>query len=133
RTRDITRILDEKKCQCGRTHIKIDRIQGRTDDMFIINGVNIWPTAIEEVIMREPLIAPHYQVVIERENALDKMTVLVEAAKQLPNDYREALERKLQRDLRETIIISPAVKIVDPGTLPRFEGKPKVVVDKRSI
>ncbi|MCX8168578.1 MAG: hypothetical protein N3D82_06105, partial [Ignisphaera sp.] len=86
-----------------------------------------------EVIMREPLIAPHYQVVIERENALDKMTVLVEAAKQLPNDYREALERKLQRDLRETIIISPAVKIVDPGTLPRFEGKPKVVVDKRSI
>ncbi|MEM0371746.1 MAG: phenylacetate--CoA ligase [Ignisphaera sp.] len=133
RTRDITRILDTKTCSCGRTHIKIDRIQGRTDDMFIINGVNIWPSAIEEVILREPMIAPFYQIVLEREDALDKMTVIVEAIKKLSDSEREALEKKLQRDLRETIIVTPIVRIVEPGSLPRFDGKPKVVIDKRSI
>ncbi|MEM1560869.1 MAG: phenylacetate--CoA ligase [Ignisphaera sp.] len=133
RTRDITRIIDIKTCECGRTHKKIDRIQGRTDDMFIINGVNIWPSAIEEVLLREPLVAPFYQIIIERDNALDKMTVIVETAKPVNSIEKEALEKKLQRDLRETLIVTPTVKIADPNTLPRFDGKPKVVIDKRSL
>jgi len=133
RTRDISRILDTKTCDCGRTHIKIDRIQGRTDDMFIINGVNIWPSAVEEVLLREPLIAPYYQIVIERQDALDRMTIFVESIKPLNSVEKEALEKKLQRDLKETIIVTPIVKIVDAGTLPRFDGKPKIVIDKRSI
>jgi len=133
RTRDITKILDTKTCECGRTHKKIDRIQGRTDDMFKVNGVNVWPTAVEEVLMKEPLVAPYYQIVIERDNALDKMTVFVESAKPLSPADKEFLEKKLQRDLREVIIVTPIVKIVEPGTLPRFDGKPKVVIDKRSL
>jgi phenylacetate-CoA ligase len=133
RTRDISRILDTKTCDCGRTHIKIDRIQGRTDDMFIINGVNIWPSAVEEVLLREPLIAPYYQIVIERQDALDRMTIFVESVKSLNSDEKEALEKKLQRDLKEAIIVTPIVKVVDAGNLPRFDGKPKVVIDKRSI
>jgi len=133
RTRDITRILDARQCSCGRTHVRIDRITGRTDDMLIINGVNVWPSAVEEVLLREPMVLPFYQIVVERENALDRMTVLVEAAKPLSPADREALEKKLQRDLREAIIVTPIVKIVDPGTLPRFEGKPKSVIDKRSL
>ncbi|MEM1679231.1 MAG: phenylacetate--CoA ligase [Ignisphaera sp.] len=133
RTRDITRILDVKQCLCGRTHRKIDRIQGRTDDMFIVNGVNIWPSAIEEVLLREPLVAPYYQIVLERDDALDRMIVVVEAVKQLSDRDREILEKRIQRDLKEAIIVTPVVEVVDPGTLPRFDGKPKVVVDKRSI
>ena len=133
RTRDISRILDTKTCDCGRTHIKIDRIQGRTDDMFIINGVNVWPSAVEEVLLKEPLIAPYYQIVIDRQDALDRMTVFVESVKPLNSFEKEALEKKLQRDLKETIIVTPIVKIVDAGTLPRFDGKPKIVIDKRSI
>jgi phenylacetate-CoA ligase len=133
RTRDISRILDTKTCDCGRTHIKIDRIQGRTDDMFIINGVNIWPSAVEEVLLREPLIAPYYQIVIERQDALDRMTIFVESVKSLNSVEKEALEKKLQRDLKEAIIVTPIVKVVDAGNLPRFDGKPKVVIDKRSI
>ncbi|MEM4909980.1 MAG: hypothetical protein QXI40_07525, partial [Ignisphaera sp.] len=86
-----------------------------------------------EVILREPMIAPFYQIVLEREDALDKMTVIVEAIKKLSDSEREALEKKLQRDLRETIIVTPIVRIVEPGSLPRFDGKPKVVIDKRSI
>ncbi|MEM1646617.1 MAG: hypothetical protein QXL96_12360, partial [Ignisphaera sp.] len=126
-------ILDIKQCECGRTHKKIDRIQGRTDDMFIINGVNIWPSTIEEVILREPLVAPFYQIIIERDNSLDKMTIIVESVKPISSIEKEALEKKIQRDLRETLIVTPTVKIVDPGTLPRFDGKPKVVIDKRSL
>ncbi|MEM4628237.1 MAG: hypothetical protein QXX37_08150, partial [Ignisphaera sp.] len=114
-------------------HRKIDRIQGRTDDMFIVNGVNIWPSAIEEVLLREPLVAPYYQIVLERDDALDRMIVVVEAVKQLSDRDREILEKRIQRDLKEAIIVTPVVEVVDPGTLPRFDGKPKVVVDKRSI
>ncbi|MEM5823072.1 MAG: hypothetical protein QXH34_08435, partial [Ignisphaera sp.] len=125
--------LDVKQCLCGRTHRKIDRIQGRTDDMFIVNGVNIWPSAIEEVLLREPLVAPYYQIVLERDDALDRMIVVVEAVKQLSDRDREILEKRIQRDLKEAIIVTPVVEVVDPGTLPRFDGKPKVVVDKRSI
>ncbi|MDK6029545.1 hypothetical protein QPL79_09230, partial [Ignisphaera sp. 4213-co] len=98
-----------------------------------VNGVNVWPTAVEEVLMKEPLVAPYYQIVIERDNALDKMTVFVESAKPLSPADKEFLEKKLQRDLREVIIVTPIVKIVEPGTLPRFDGKPKVVIDKRSL
>ena len=133
RTRDISRILDEKKCQCGRTHIKIDRIQGRTDDMFIINGVNVWPSAIEEVLLREPLVAPYYQIVIDRVDALDRMTVLVESKTKLGENEKVALAKKLEYELREAILVTPKVEVVDPGTLPRFDGKPRVVVDKRAL
>jgi phenylacetate-CoA ligase len=133
RTRDISRILDQKQCDCGRTHKKIDRIQGRTDDMFIINGVNIWPTAIQEVLLGEPLIAPHFQIVIDRENAMDKLIIQVESKTKLSEEDKKLLAKKLAYDLREVIMVSPIIEVVDPGTLPRFDGKPRYVIDKRVL
>jgi phenylacetate-CoA ligase len=130
RTRDISRLLDQSTCDCGRTHKKIDRIQGRTDDMFIINGVNIWPTAIQEVLLREPLVAPHFQIIIDRENAMDKLIIQVESASKLSEEDKRILAKKLAYDLRETIIVTPVVEVVDPGTLPRFDGKAKRVAIK---
>jgi len=133
RTRDISRILDIKQCECTRTHKKIDRIQGRTDDMFIINGVNIWPKTIEEVLLKEPLLAPYYQIVIDRDNALDRLTIHVESKTKLSENEKMMLANRLVYQLREAILVTPKVEIFDPGTLPRFDGKPKVVVDKRGL
>jgi len=133
RTRDVSKLLDQKTCDCGRTHRKIDRIQGRTDDMFIINGVNVWPTAIQEVLLKEPLIAPHFQIIIDRENALDRLIVQVESKVKLSEEDKKLLARKLAYDLREAIIVTPIVEVVDPGALPRFDGKPRYVIDKRVL
>ncbi|MCC6017071.1 MAG: phenylacetate--CoA ligase [Desulfurococcaceae archaeon] len=131
RTRDISRILDIKQCECRRTHRKIDRIQGRTDDMFIINGVNIWPKTIEDVLLKEPLLAPFYQIVIDRVDALDRLTIYVESKTKLSDNEKSLLARRLEYQLREAILVTPKVEIADPGTLPRFDGKPKVVIDRR--
>jgi phenylacetate-CoA ligase len=131
RTRDISRILDIKQCECRRIHRKIDRIQGRTDDMFIINGVNIWPKTIEDVLLKEPLLAPFYQIVIDRVDALDRLTIYVESKTKLSDNEKSLLARRLEYQLREAILVTPKVEIADPGTLPRFDGKPKVVIDRR--
>jgi len=127
RTRDITKILDTKTCECGRTHKKIDRIQGRTDDMFIVNGVNIWPLAIETVLLGNPLIGNEYQIIVERRENDDKLLIRVESNTKLSEEDKKALAKKLQRDLREVIIVTPEVEVVDPGVLPRSEGKAKRV------
>jgi phenylacetate-CoA ligase len=101
--------------------------------MFIINGVNIWPTAIQEVLLKEPLIAPHFQIIIDRENALDRLIVQVESKVKLSEEDKKLLARKLAYDLREAIIVTPIVEVVDPGALPRFDGKPRYVIDKRVL
>jgi len=125
RTRDITRILDTKTCSCGRTHIKIDRIQGRTDDMFIINGVNIWPSAIETVLFKYPLIGNEYQIIVKKTNGGDKLLIKVESIRNLTEQEKEVLSKKLQYEIKETILVTPDIEIVDPNTLPRSEGKAK--------
>jgi Coenzyme F390 synthetase len=130
RTRDISRLLDQSTCDCGRTHKKIDRIQGRTDDMFIINGVNIWPTAIESILMANPLVGNEYQVIVEKKHSEDMLIIRVESASKLSEEDKRILAKKLAYDLRETIIVTPVVEVVDPGTLPRFDGKAKRVTIK---
>jgi phenylacetate-CoA ligase len=130
RTRDVSKLLDQKTCDCGRTHRKIDRIQGRTDDMFIINGVNIWPTAIETVLMSNPLVGNEYQIIVERRPSEDILVVKVEAAKKLSEGDKKALTKKLEYELRERILVTPIVEVVDPGALPRFDGKAKRVIIK---
>jgi phenylacetate-CoA ligase len=130
RTRDISRLLDQSTCDCGRTHKKIDRIQGRTDDMFIINGVNIWPTAIESILMANPLVGNEYQVIVEKKHSEDMLIIRVESASKLSEEDKRILAKKLAYDLRETIIVTPVVEVVDPGTLPRFDGKAKRVAIK---
>ncbi len=133
RTRDLAYIY-KGKCRCGRTHRRLSRITGRSDDMLIINGVNMYPSQIEEVVMRIPEVGNNYQIHIEKEGTLDKLIVKVEIySKMFTGDVTamENLRAKIKDELRATIIINPVVELHEPGSLPVFEGKAKRVVDNR--
>jgi phenylacetate-CoA ligase len=133
RTRDLTRIMPGP-CPCGRTHKRIDRIQGRSDDMMIINGVNIFPMQIEQTLMRIPGIGTNYLIEIHEENYMDKLHVSVELA---PDAFQgtlgqvEGLQGRVCAALREEIGVTPAVKLLETGSLPAAEGKAVRVVDLR--
>jgi len=133
RTRDLTRIIPEP-CRCGRTHRRIARIKGRTDDMLIINGVNVFPSQIEEVIMGLPEVGTNYLIVVEKEGALDRLTVKTEVGPAvLTDDTRDlyALKHRIKEMLKASISISPQVELHEPGFLPVSEGKAVRVVDER--
>jgi len=133
RTRDIA-CIHKGVCACKRTHRRISRITGRTDDMLIVNGVNLYPSQIEEVIMRIPEVGTNYQIYLEKEGTLDKLIVKVEIySKLFKGDISEidALKAKIKEELRAAIIIHPNVELHEPGSLPVFEGKAKRVVDNR--
>jgi len=135
RTRDLTRLMPES-CPCGRTMRRMNRILGRSDDMLIIRGVNVFPQQIETVLFEIEGVAPHYQIIIDRKGALDETTVNVEVSEALFFD-----EMKKQTELRETIKkrlaaelgISVEVKLVEKKMLERFEGKAKRVIDNRKF
>ncbi|HEX29763.1 TPA: phenylacetate--CoA ligase family protein, partial [Candidatus Poribacteria bacterium] len=121
-------------CPCGRTHRRISRIKGRTDDMLIVKGVNIFPIQIERVLMNIPEVGTDYQIILDRKNYLDAMTVRVEInAKFFDGDIRhlERLQKKIVEELRSEIIIEPEVELVEPGSIPKSEGKAVRVIDKR--
>jgi phenylacetate-CoA ligase len=133
RTRDLTAVIPGP-CPCGRTHRRIARIKGRTDDMLIINGVNVFPSQIEEVIMRLPEIGNNYQILVEKSGALDKITVKTEVTAAIfSDDARDlnALKVRIKENLKASISISPAVELHEPGFLPVWEGKAKRVIDTR--
>jgi len=133
RTRDLARIIPGP-CKCGRTHRRLSRITGRTDDMLIINGVNIFPSQIEEVIMRTPEVGTNYLIKVEKHGELDRLVVMVEIySKMFSGDVRQldALKGKLKDELRASIVISPVVELHEPGALPVSEGKAKRVIDAR--
>jgi len=133
RTRDLTRVLD-KPCECGRVHRRIARIKGRTDDMLIINGVNVFPSQIEEVVMKLPESGTNYQIVVEKAGALDQLTVKIEVNETVfSDDARDlnALRRKIGDYLKASITISPVVELHEHGILPEFEGKAQRVFDRR--
>ena len=133
RTRDITRIITEP-CECGRTHRKIDRIIGRSDDMLIIRGVNVFPSQIEQVITGFPEIAPHYQIVLTTKGVLDHVQLLVETAPDFPFDEVRKLEdikKRLSAELKRNLQVSVEIKIVEPKTIERSEGKSKRIIDLR--
>jgi phenylacetate-CoA ligase len=133
RTRDLSWIYPQV-CECGRIHRKIGRIKGRTDDMLIINGVNVFPSQIEEVLMKLPEIGTNYQIVIEKAGALDKLTVKTEVTPAIfSDDTRDlnALRSKIREHLKASISIAPVVELHEPGILPHFEGKGKRVIDDR--
>ncbi len=133
RTRDITR-LREEPCSCGRTHVRMDRVGGRTDDMLIIRGVNVFPSQIEHAFLEQDGVSPNYQIIVDREGALDTVEVKIEVTEQMLSDEMKNL-RRLQEDIRahlsEALGLSTRVSLVEPGTLPRSEGKAKRVIDKR--
>ena len=133
RTRDLTSIYPGP-CGCGRTHRRIARIKGRTDDMLIINGVNVFPSQIEEVIMKLPEIGTNYQIVVEKAGALDRITVKTEVGAEIfSDDARDlnALRNRIREHLKASISIAPVVELHEPGILPVHEGKAKRVFDER--
>ena len=135
RTRDIS-ILHPEPCRCGRTMVRMGRVQGRSDDMLIIRGVNVFPSQIESVIMETEGVEPHYQLVVERVASLDQLTVLVEVNEKLFSDEiknLQAMGRTLEKNLRETLGVAAEVKLVEPKTIQRSEGKAVRVVDQRKL
>jgi phenylacetate-CoA ligase len=133
RTRDLAYVLTDS-CKCGRTHRRLSRILGRTDDMLIINGVNVFPSQIEEVVMRIPEVGTNYQIYVDKIGALDRLTVKVEIySKMFTGEVKQldALKKKIAEELRASITIHPLIELHEPGALPVFEGKAKRVVDVR--
>lgn len=133
RTRDISR-LTFAPCRCGRTSARMEKIKGRSDDMLVIRGVNVFPSQIERVLLSTPGVGPSYEIVVTRESFMDRVEVLVEVADaSLLERYKEleALSRRIRTALREEILIDVKVTLVNPMTLKRFEGKAQRVRDLR--
>ena len=133
RTRDLTRFIPGE-CPCGRTHRRIDRIQGRADDMMIIKGVNIFPMQIEQVLMAMPEVGQNYQIVLEREGYIDQLRIKVEIKEEyFVEDMRvlKSITGKIVSRLRDEILVTPRVDLVEHNSLPKSEGKAVRVVDER--
>jgi phenylacetate-CoA ligase len=132
RTRDLTRILPGE-CPCGRVHKRLDRMKGRSDDMIILKGVNIFPIQIETVLMKYPELASDYLITLETRDDNDYMTVEVEFKHEFLDDYAKLqnLEKEITHRLRDEILITPRVRLVPKGTLPVAEGKAVRVKDLR--
>ena len=133
RTKDLTRVIPGA-CPCGRTHRRIERIKGRTDDMLILKGVNIFPIQIEKKLMDIPGVGQNFLIVLDREGYNDHMTVKVEVNREFfLGDLKqlEDLRRRIVEDLKSDILITPKVDLVEPGSLPKGEGKAVRVVDNR--
>jgi len=133
RTRDIS-ILETEKCACGRTHSRMLRVRGRTDDMLIVRGVNVFPSQIEYILMGFPELAPQYQIILDRPGALDVLTVKVELTEEAFKDKkldRDALKKRIEEEIRNVATIRADIQIVEPGEIPRSVGKAKRVLDLR--
>jgi len=134
RTRDIS-VIETEKCECGRTHSRMMRIRGRSDDMMIIRGVNVFPSQIEYAIMGLPELAAQYQIILERPDALDVFTIKAELTEKSVNSNQqelEALKHKIKQKVNSITGLSPIIELVKPGELPRTAGKAKRVLDMRS-
>ncbi|MDO5571160.1 MAG: phenylacetate--CoA ligase [Bacteroidales bacterium] len=134
RTRDLTRILPGE-CLCGRTHKRIDRFKGRSDDMIILKGVNIFPIQIEKILMQFPELGNNYLITLETVGNNDEMTVEVELADLYSEDYNvlKGLSKEITRQLKDELLVTPLVKLANKGTLPQSEGKAVRVRDLRHI
>ena len=134
RTRDICALM-RTPCSCGRTTIRMTKPRGRSDDMLIIRGVNVFPSQVEHVLL-ELGMDPNYQILVNRKNNLDDMEVQVEMGEQMFSDTvknLEAVEKKMESALQSTLNIHARVRLVEPGSLPRSEGKAKRVIDQRGL
>lgn len=134
RTRDLTRVLG-RTCPCGRNHVRLDRMRGRSDDMMVLRGVNIFPIQIEKILMTFPELANNYLITLTTDDDNDNMTVEVELAEMFTDDYArlQKLNKDITRALKDEILLTPHVKLVAKGTLPVSEGKAVRVVDKRKV
>ena len=132
---DITS-YDDGVCSCGRTHPRVQRISGRVDDMLIIRGINVFPSQIEYALMGIPQVGQHFQIIVDRKGALDDMLVQVEVSRESFSDKITdlmAIRKGVEHKLRNTLNVAVNVELVEPGSLPRFEGKAKRVIDRRNL
>lgn len=128
--------VDYDPCPCGRTHPRLQRITGRVDDMLIIRGINVFPSQIEHALMAIPEVGEHFQIVVDRKGALDDMLIRIEVRKEAFSDKITDLmliRRKVEGRLRNALNVAAEVELVEAGSLPRFEGKSKKVVDRRVL
>ena len=135
RTKDLTSLTHEK-CECGRTLARMEKILGRSDDMLIIRGVNVFPSQIESVILNMEEFAPHYKIFVDRVNNLDQMEIWVEVREEYFTDELEkmlAMKKKLSSALHSVLGIAAPIKLVEPMSIERSEGKAKRVFDKRKL
>ena len=133
RTRDLTRFLPGS-CKCGRTHRRIDRISGRSDDMFIVKGCNVFPMQVEGILMRLPEVGDDYRIRLETIDDQDEMIVEVEVKKEwFRGDlaFLDRLQKHITRLIRDEVLVRPLVKLVEPGSIPKAEGKAVRVIDTR--
>jgi phenylacetate-CoA ligase len=135
RTRDLCSLLPGQ-CDCGRTNIRMGRIEGRSDDMLIIRGINVFPSQVESVILSMPQFEPVYMIVVDRKNNLDTMQVQVEVRKNFFNDdigQMFEMRKGLADRLKSVISIKADVKLMEPGSIERSQGKSVRVIDKRNL
>jgi len=135
RTRDMSRLMKEP-CKCGRTLARMERISGRSDDMLIIRGVNVFPSQIENVLLGIEGLEPHYELTVDREGTMDTLEIRVEVSETIFSDEVRTLqkiERRIAKDVKDYFGVTAKVKLVGPKTLQRFEGKAHRVIDKRAI
>lgn len=133
RTRDLTR-LTPIPCTCGRTHLRMDKVLGRSDDMLIIRGVNVFPSQIESILLETDGLAPHYQLILHREASMDTLEVQVEVDEHIFSDeikHLQRLERKIQKNIKEFLGVTADIKLVEPQTISRSEGKAQRILDRR--
>jgi phenylacetate-CoA ligase len=133
RTRDVTN-LNYTPCRCGRNMVRMNRIMGRSDDMLIIRGVNVFPSQIESVLVDVPGVAPHYQLIVDREGLLDTMEVQVEVDEKVFSDEVKQLQKlakSIEARIKDYLTVSVKVRLVEPRTIPRSEGKAQRVIDRR--
>ena len=135
RTRDIT-CIDRTPCVCGRTHGRIARLSGRSDDMLIIRGVNVFPSQIESILVRVEGVEPHYLLIVDRKDNLDTLEVQVEVNEQMFSDEIKVLQllgRRIEKEIKDMLGVTSTVKLVEPKTIQRSEGKAKRVQDNRKL
>jgi phenylacetate-CoA ligase len=135
RTGDITS-LNAQPCACGRTLVRMEKISGRTDDMLIVRGINVFPSQIETVLLQVEGVQPHYQIIVDRQRTLDDLEVWVEVSEEVfADDIRglQALEGRIRDELRNMLGIAARVKLVEPKSIQRSEGKAKRVIDRREV
>lgn len=135
RTRDITR-LNAEPCVCGRAHVRLERMSGRSDDMLIIRGVNVFPSQIESLLMQIEGVEPHYQLVVDRHDSLDTLEVHVEVNEIIFSDEIKGLQRlskHIQSQIKEMLGVTCTVRLVEPKSIKRSEGKAQRVIDNRNV
>ena len=135
RTRDLSRLMKEP-CRCGRTLVRLERVSGRSDDMLIIRGVNVFPSQIESILLGIEGLEPHYELIVDREESLDTLEIRVEVGESVFSDEvrkMQEIERRISKDIKEYLGVTAAVKLVETKSLKRYEGKAQRVIDRRKL